>query len=607
MSWSTAKRTLFVSTTLIVGGLAVCGWQVEEHLRFKRSAAQALINRGRDITSTLGVIVRSQRQNGIVLPKDRLEAALGDLLQDELESVAILGATGDTLASAGKPVELTPDMLKARGAFWGEQSLIIMNLMDLGTMTMEDGIVAPRGIVASNDRIARAFRPNLQPRRPGDRGLGGPAPAQVGDVGSTPVTAPLPSAGAPALTIAPVPGASSGVVSAMSATTAATAGSGATATPTTTPSAPVTTASAPAGAPTSLSPSAGVSSPATTLPATTSPLPDGPATNTPAATVPTPGSPAAPGGARGFARRLTKPQWMSDEEYVEVIQKQGVHSLVLSMPTTEMRRAVQNDLLLRSLVSLMALGGCVLSALAWRKLSQNSELQIRLIKAGEANTHLKEMNFAAAGLAHETRNPLNLIRGLAQMIAMQAGSSPKLKEHASTIIEEADRVTVQLNEFINYSKPREAHLGTVEVQRLVADVARTLVPDLEEKHLTLKQPESPLLIEADEQLLRQAIFNVLLNATQAVQPGGQIEIKLTQTGPREAMLEISDDGPGVPPAERANIFKPYVTMRPKGVGLGLAIVHQIASAHHWEVTCTGVEPHGALFRFTGLKLAVSTA
>jgi signal transduction histidine kinase len=59
----------------------------------------------------------------------------------------------------------------------------------------------------------------------------------------------------------------------------------------------------------------------------------------------------------------------------------------------------------------------------------------------------------------------------------------------------------------------------------------------------------------------------------------------------------------VPPAERENIFKPYVTMRPKGVGLGLAIVRQIAAAHRWEVVCLANEPRGALFRFSQLRIA----
>jgi signal transduction histidine kinase len=221
------------------------------------------------------------------------------------------------------------------------------------------------------------------------------------------------------------------------------------------------------------------------------------------------------------------------------------------------------------------------------------------------NTHLKEMNLAAAGLAHETRNPLNLIRGLAQMISMEAKDTPKLKEHASIILEEADRVTVQLNEFINYSKPRNVQLAPVDVQRLVADLARTLVPDIEEKQIVVQQPESALIIDADEQLLRQALFNVLLNAIQAVSLGGRVEVRLATVGSREAILEIRDDGPGVPAADRVSIFKPYITMRPKGVGLGLAIVAQIAAVHHWEVSCEANEPRGACFRFSGLKLAAA--
>ena len=175
------------------------------------------------------------------------------------------------------------------------------------------------------------------------------------------------------------------------------------------------------------------------------------------------------------------------------------------------------------------------------------------------------------------------------------------------ILEEADRVTVQLNEFINYSKPREAQLAPVQIARLVADVARTLRPDLEEKRITLTPFDSPLSIEADEQLLRQALFNVLLNATQAVAAGGNIEVRLNAVGARDAVLEIFDDGPGVPEGDRVSIFKPYVTMRPKGVGLGLAIVHQIASAHHWDVVCEENQPRGAVFRFSRLKIAAPAA
>lgn len=504
MRWPTAKKSLLVHVVLLGCGVAICAWQLQEHMRFQRAAEQTLINRGRDITSTLGVIVRAQRRWGVVVPKDRLQSALQDLVRpDELASIAILGATGETIASAGQPVEISPEMLRSRGVHWRERTVTIMNVMDLGsTGQPEDGARTPTAIVVSDDD--RTFR-----RPPRTRQEGRPDNRQQD--------------GRPQEARAPQPGVQ--------------------------------------------------------------------------AAQPPPGPPPE----RAFFGR---PPWMSTEEYNEVIQKRGVHSIVLSLSTEEMHRAVRSDRWLRTLVSIFAAGGAVISSLAWRNLNKNAELQIRLVKAGEMNTHLKEMNLAAAGLAHETRNPLNLIRGLAHMIANEA-DSPKLKEHAATIQEEADRVTVQLNEFINYSKPREPHLAPVDVGRLIADLTRTLLPDIEEKQIRMQLPTTNLKIEADEPLLRQALFNVLLNATQAVSQGGEIVVRLTAENPKEAVLDIADDGPGVPAADRTAIFKPYVTMRPKGVGLGLAIVQQIAAAHHWTVTCEPNTPRGACFRFRHMKIAAA--
>jgi signal transduction histidine kinase len=493
MGSTTAKRRLVVSITLIGCGLGVCGWQAQEHVRFKRNAAEALINRGRDITSTLGVVVRSQRRFGPnVVLRDRVQSALHEIVRpNELESIAILSVSGETIASAGTPVALTPEMLQARGVYWRDRTLTIMNLMDLGSTATDDGTRPRPPIVVADEKTARALRPQGLRRQPEVR--------------------------------------------------------------------PGTTGTAP----------------------------------TEAATPPTETETVAP---------VSQPRWMGREEYESLIQKQGAHSIVISLSTDAMHKAVNADLLLRSLVSLLAMGGAIISTLAWRNIGKNADLQIRLVKAGEMNTHLKEMNLAAAGLAHETRNPLNLIRGLAQMITLEAPDHPKLKEHASTIIEEADRVTVQLNEFIDFSKPREAHFAPVNVSSLVTDVGRTLLPDIEDKHIQFEPPASPLSVEADEQLFRQALFNLLLNAVQAVSPGGRIQIRWSVTGPTEAALEICDDGPGVPETDRVNIFKPYVTMRPKGVGLGLAIVHQIVAAHRWEIACLANEPRGALFRISHLKI-----
>ena len=132
MRWPVANRSLGLYAVLLGCALAVSLWQRAEHLRFERSATQTLINRGRDITSTLGVVVRSQRRFGGIVSKDRLESTLQDLVRPgDLESLAILGATGETIASAGPHVELTPAMLRARGVYWRDQCLTLMNLMEL--------------------------------------------------------------------------------------------------------------------------------------------------------------------------------------------------------------------------------------------------------------------------------------------------------------------------------------------------------------------------------------------------------------------------------------------------------------------------------------------
>lgn len=506
MPWPipTRSRNAGVYGALALFACGVCGWQWGEHRRFEQAARQALINRGRDITSTLGVVVSSQRRVGNLIAKDRIESALQGLIHPgELESIAILGATGDTIASAGRPLELTNEMVHARGVHWRERELTLLNLMDLGVGGgVPEGDARSAPLVVASAQMGKALRPALR----------------------------------------------------------ATAGQRA---PENRPTAPA-------------------------APGEASPAP-------------------APAAASGRAARVafSRPSWMSEEEYGTLIRKQGVHSLVIALSTDEMRRSVRNDLWLRSLVSLLATGAAIVSGLAWRNLSRNAELQIRLVRAGEMNGHLAQMNFAAAGLAHETRNPLNLIRGLAQMISMQAGGAPKLREHALAIVEEADRVTVQLNEFIDYSKPREAHPAPVEIAALFADVVRTLMPDIEDKRIRIVAPAQPFTVQADEQLFRQALFNLVLNAVQAVDAGGCVELRGALAADGSAVIEILDDGPGVPEAERTNIFKPYVTMRPRGAGLGLAIVHQIVAAHRWEIACLAHQPRGALFRISHVKPAPS--
>jgi signal transduction histidine kinase len=319
------------------------------------------------------------------------------------------------------------------------------------------------------------------------------------------------------------------------------------------------------------------------------------------------GGPRGPGGGRrggGFRGGGGRPPWlngMSEEEFKKYTAQRELHGLVLAMSTDKFREIITGDLWLRFFFVFLAGISVAGYGLAWRGVGRSSELQIRLVRASEMNTHLREMNLAAAGLAHETRNPLNIIRGMAQMLSRQTDATPEIKEKSSAIVNETDKVTAQLNEFINYSRPREIRRVPLALPAAAQEVVRALNFDMEEKKVKLEIKGDAVTVEADQQLFRQMLFNLVLNAVQALEPGGEIQVVTGRKGP-EAFLEIRDNGPGVPPEGRKEIFKPYFTTQQKGTGLGLAVVQQIVLAHGWEIECLSNEPKGAIFRITHLKV-----
>ncbi|MBI2949718.1 MAG: hypothetical protein HYY23_18965 [Verrucomicrobia bacterium] len=307
-----------------------------------------------------------------------------------------------------------------------------------------------------------------------------------------------------------------------------------------------------------------------------------------------------PGSGQGDGRRRRGPPpfVISEEER----KSRGLHDVVIAMSTESFRQACVQDLWLRLVIGVFAGVSATGLAFAWRNTQKSSDLQMRLLRASELNSHLRQMNVAAAGLAHETRNPLNIIRGLAQMISRDGSTSQEIRKKTSEITDEVDRVTAQLNEFINYSRPRDIRRAPVVLNAVVADVARALQSDLEDKSIRLSRMEEHLTVEADEQFLRQVLFNLLLNAVQAVDKNGEIQVVAKKSGPSEAWLEVRDNGPGVPLEQRKEIFKPYFTTHQKGTGLGLAVVQQIVLAHGWEIECMANDSQGAVFRISRMQL-----
>ena len=508
-------RGRFVNGVLAAVWVMIIAWQFAEHDRVRRAAKVALVNRAKDISTTLGIVLRSQRRFGVI-SKDRLESALNELVKpEELNAVAMLNTAGEVVASAGATIDFSVKGLVPTGEHWDNRNVTLMNLVDLGiNMASEFESTNPPIVLPRSDRDRfPTNRPPPAPRGEGDRDFGRDRDRE------------LPPGGPP---------------------------------------------------------------------------PELTFTNADGSTNPPPSGRRSRGEGRP---RFGRPFWMSEAEYKTAIEKQGVHSFVIVLSTGGMEAAVARDLWTRLFISLLATVSVLGFGMAWRNLARNSELEVRLVRAAELNSRLKEMNFAAAGLAHETKNPLNIIRGMAQMISKQDGASAEVRLKSRSIVDEADRVTGQLNDFINFSRPREVRRVNVALNSAVAEIVRALGHDLEDKAIKLTVAENLPDIEADEQLFRQALFNLLLNATQAVARGGEIQVIASKSSATEATLEIRDNGPGVPADHRTDIFKPYFTTTQKGTGLGLAVVQQIVLAHGWEIACAANEPRGAVFRISHLKTA----
>ena len=519
------KRTPLVLGFLLAVWAIIVIWQVMEHRWIVQSARTALINRSRDIASTLGLVIRSQRRFGGIVWQERLESALNELAKSgELLSVALLNASGDVVASAGRPIDPEKTSTIRQGERWEQTRVTLVNLIDLGASTAVEGqtnlptiVLPPRDATNAVRGVRRPFpRPEFRPGEAGSsNSISGGLTNQNEGTRSSSVREFAPGERPP----------------------------------------------------------------------------------------PPPGGPEDRGPRERGPRPLGRPPWMDEKEYQSLLEKRGLHGLVMAMSTDSVVTAATRDLWLRFVIAGFA-GITVLGfGLAWWNLVKSSELQVYLLRASQLNTHLREMNVAAAGLAHETRNPLNIVRGLAQMISQEPIASEEIKNKSLQITNEVDRVTAQLNEFINYSRPREVRRAPVALSAVVGDVVRALQSDIEDKAIQLKTEGESFTVDADEQMLRQVLFNLLINSVQAVGPKGEIQIVSGKSGPTEAQIEVRDNGPGVPPEHRTDIFKPYFTTNPKGTGLGLAIVQQIVLAHGWDIEYAANMPKGAVFRISRLKLS----
>jgi len=242
-------------------------------------------------------------------------------------------------------------------------------------------------------------------------------------------------------------------------------------------------------------------------------------------------------------------------------------------------------------------------ALAWRASVRMVEARGRAAVLETEARHLRDLSQAAAGLAHETRNPLGLVRGWTQRLAESDLDAPESQRHAQVVIEECDRVTARINQFLAFARPCRPSPEPVDPEQVIAELAAILQPDLEAKNLELEcaAGRPARTIQADRELLRQALFNLVQNAIQFSPEGDTVRIAVVSGSNGACRIEVADRGPGVAEDAVDSLFTPYFTTRSDGTGLGLAIVRRIATAHGWDVKYCPRGGGGSVFSLDGLN------
>lgn len=297
--------------------------------------------------------------------------------------------------------------------------------------------------------------------------------------------------------------------------------------------------------------------------------------------------PPLPPRAKHFEKKRRKTEdWEIPED---------LDGVVVAFDTREMDRALFQSRILKVLLGLFSLGGCI--AVIWSQRQQHRMHAADLARQEQEqlNGELEEKNLAAAGLAHETRTPLGVLRGRAQMLGERDELPSELRDEAGIIVEEVDRITSRLNDFIAYSRQKEPQLEEVEMSTLLGEVVRLLQFDAEDLSIRLQSSGGGRAL-VDDGMMRQVCFNLGHNAIQAMASTGG-EVKLHYDAGK---LRVDDNGPGMSKDVAERCFQPYVSGRSNGTGLGLAVVKQLVRAHGAEIRVESTE-RGTSFIVEGLK------
>ncbi len=211
---------------------------------------------------------------------------------------------------------------------------------------------------------------------------------------------------------------------------------------------------------------------------------------------------------------------------------------------------------------------------------------------------LAALGHLSAGMAHEIRNPLGIIKGSAELLVKKYAGDPDALDLAHYIIDESIRLSRTLQDFLDFARPREPALDATSINQVLQ---RTL-PLADHHPLRDKirfemdlAPDLPELM-VDAAQCQQVFLNLLLNAFEASAAGGVVHITSRLDSERDqVVVAVQDHGVGISEEAMANIFNPFFTTKTNGTGLGLSIVHRIMESHHGSIHVESRKDQGTVF------------
>lgn len=226
-------------------------------------------------------------------------------------------------------------------------------------------------------------------------------------------------------------------------------------------------------------------------------------------------------------------------------------------------------------------------------IEKRAEERLRLKEQLNRAEKLSAMGEMAAGISHEIRNPLGIIRSSAELLKKKVGKIDPANALPDIIVEEATRLNHIITDFINFARPRSPRFTACRVEDVIEKNLTFLSPQISEQGYVIERTYQAALPEimADAPMLHQSFLNIFINAMQAMPEGGRIGIGI-QASDNRVTIEIDDDGPGIPDDLLHKIWDPFFTTKDKGTGLGLGIVRNIIESHGGGVQITNRDPRG---------------